>query len=203
MYHPFSILDGALASGFVLAAASCPAQETEERTGPLSLAYSLLFAAGAALAVMIAASLILWWWLTRRSAQEDARSKERHPRDSGPSPRAAIRLPAQMHRADLAPIPAIPIETTQAGSEAEPLPPDDLQRIRGIGPKTADLLRSAGILTYAQLAMTDVDGLQEILTGAGLGSIVNPATWPEQARLAAEDDWDGLKRLHQELRARR
>lgn len=75
---------------------------------------------------------------------------------------------------------------------------DDLTRIEGIGGKVASTLNTAGIYTYARLAETDVARLKEILKAAGL-PMINPETWPEQARLAARGDWIALDALQVEL----
>jgi predicted flap endonuclease-1-like 5' DNA nuclease len=77
-------------------------------------------------------------------------------------------------------------------------PKDDLIEIEGIGPKSAGVLHKAGITTFSQLAKTDPQQLREILREADMPSI-NPDTWPEQARLAAKGDWDGLYALRDEL----
>jgi predicted flap endonuclease-1-like 5' DNA nuclease len=78
--------------------------------------------------------------------------------------------------------------------------PDNLQRIEGIGPKIADILNGHGIMTFAQLAATDVGRLQQILEEAGPRyQLANPETWPEQANLAAAGDWTALATLQEEL----
>lgn len=78
---------------------------------------------------------------------------------------------------------------------------DDLKVIAGIGPKIEEVLRAAGIRTYAQLADTSVEQLQAILSQAGPRfRLANPSTWPEQARLAANGDWEGLRSLQATLR---
>ncbi len=78
--------------------------------------------------------------------------------------------------------------------------PDDLKKIEGIGPKIAEKLNGGGITTFAQLAATEVSRLQEILDAAGSRyRMHNPGTWPKQAGLAATGDWDGLKKLQDEL----
>lgn len=74
---------------------------------------------------------------------------------------------------------------------------DDLRRIEGIGPKISSALQDAGITTFDQLAATDVDLLKEILANAGIGA--DPASWPEQARLAYAGDWDAFQKLKDEL----
>lgn len=81
--------------------------------------------------------------------------------------------------------------------------PDDLKLIEGIGPKISGLLNAAGITTFAQLAATDVARLRQILADANLTRLADPGTWPEQARLAAAGDWDGLKALTDSLRGGR
>jgi predicted flap endonuclease-1-like 5' DNA nuclease len=81
--------------------------------------------------------------------------------------------------------------------------PDDLKRIEGIGPKISSLLQDAGIVTFAQLAESSVDRLKQIMDAAGLLSIANPSTWPEQAALAATNKWDELEVLQNELKGGR
>jgi large subunit ribosomal protein L21 len=71
---------------------------------------------------------------------------------------------------------------------------DDLVIIEGIGPKIAGLFIDAGITTFAQLADTSVERMQEILTAAGPRYAVhNPTTWAEQAALARDGKMDELK----------
>ncbi len=79
---------------------------------------------------------------------------------------------------------------------------DDLKIIEGIGPKTEAVFNAAGIYSFHQLANTPVDKLDEILDAAGL-RLGDPRSWPEQARLAAEGDWQGLKRLQERLKGGR
>ena len=74
---------------------------------------------------------------------------------------------------------------------------DDLKRIKGIGPKISGELQAAGITTFAQLAAKTPDALQQILKEAGVRA-TSPATWPEQANLAAAKKWEELKALQSE-----
>jgi predicted flap endonuclease-1-like 5' DNA nuclease len=78
--------------------------------------------------------------------------------------------------------------------------PDDLKRLEGIGPKISQLLKDQGIVTFGQLADTSVDRLEAILGAAGPRfRLADPATWPEQARLAADGAWDELQALQDRL----
>ncbi len=79
--------------------------------------------------------------------------------------------------------------------EAEPVPPpptepsppppkprpDNLKRVKGIGPKIEQLLNEKGITTFAQLAETEVSRLEAWLDEADW-EFADPSTWPEQAR---------------------
>lgn len=80
---------------------------------------------------------------------------------------------------------------------------DDLTRIEGIGPKISGLLQEAGISTFADLAETGDDRLRDIMSEAGLAALADPATWAEQARLAAEGQWERLEALQNELKGGR
>lgn len=77
---------------------------------------------------------------------------------------------------------------------------NDLKAIEGIGPKIASLLSGAGIDTWDALAATPVEQIQEILDGAGERfKLADPLTWPAQAALAANGEWEELKALQDRL----
>ena len=80
--------------------------------------------------------------------------------------------------------------------------PDDLTHIEGIGPKISSLLQAAGITTFAQLAATNASQLDQIIREAGI-TLADASTWPEQARLAAADEWVALEALQDELKGGR
>ncbi len=77
---------------------------------------------------------------------------------------------------------------------------DDLKIIEGIGPKIEKLLNVSGISTFRQLSETRVESLKEILENAGPKFRMHqPDTWPRQARLAADGEWETLKAWQDEL----
>jgi predicted flap endonuclease-1-like 5' DNA nuclease len=82
--------------------------------------------------------------------------------------------------------------------EVTPAAPDDLTKIEGIGLKISSWLKEAGIITFAQLAATPPEKLEEILLNAG-HRITNPGTWPEQAALAAAGKWAEFETLQDNL----
>ncbi len=90
--------------------------------------------------------------------------------------------------------------TTTTTDKASSGKPDDLRKIEGIGPKIAEHLGAAGIISFSDLADASTDKLQEILTNAGPRyKMHNPSTWPQQAALARDGKWDELKVLQDEL----
>ncbi len=81
-------------------------------------------------------------------------------------------------------------------------PWDDLKIVEGIGPKIEGLLKDAGINTWKALAETSETLLTQMLDDAGPRfQMHNPASWPEQARLADAADWEGLKKYQEDLTA--
>ena len=74
---------------------------------------------------------------------------------------------------------------------------DDLKKIEGIGPKISKVLSQAGVTTFAQLSEMSEEEIREILTGKV--RIFHPATWPQQAALAAAEEWDKLGELQGSL----
>jgi len=77
---------------------------------------------------------------------------------------------------------------------------DDLEKVEGIGPKIAEVLAEAGIDTFAKLGDATPEAIREILDKAGSQfASHDPATWPQQAKLAADGKWDELKAWQDEL----
>jgi large subunit ribosomal protein L21 len=74
---------------------------------------------------------------------------------------------------------------------------DDLKKIEGIGPKIADTLVAAGIVTFADLAKATSENISEIIAGVRGNHVTT--TWPTQAQLAADGNWDELKELQDKL----
>jgi len=63
---------------------------------------------------------------------------------------------------------------------------DDLKKLEGVGPKLAEILNEAGITTYAELAESSVEKVQEILEAAGSRyASKDPAPWIAEAKTLA------------------
>jgi large subunit ribosomal protein L15 len=106
-----------------------------------------------------------------------------------------VALPAKEEVAPVAPAEEKPKATKKNTPKG-----DDLRKVEGIGPKIAELFNNAGIATFADLAATPVEKLNEILEEAGPRyTIHNPTTWPRQAQLASEEKWDELSDLQNKL----
>ncbi|HEY88458.1 MAG TPA: DUF3380 domain-containing protein [Thermoflexia bacterium] len=83
--------------------------------------------------------------------------------------------------------PAFPFAAPGEFAPAPMVEEDDLQRILGIGPRSAAQLNAEGIYTFAQLAAMEVAYLRELARGRRWLE-----TWLVQARWAAWGDWESL-----------
>ena len=93
-----------------------------------------------------------------------------------------------------------PATTEVPAAPMTPMGGDDLTKVEGIGPKVAEVLAAQGITTYAQLAATPASQVGQILASAGgVMATMNPTTWPDQARMAAEGRWAELKQWQDQL----
>lgn len=94
---------------------------------------------------------------------------------------------------------------TSAKSAAKSTPAatkaDDLTLVEGIGPKIAELLKAAGIVSFADLAASKPAALKAILENAGKRyQMHDPATWPKQAALARDGKKAELEQLQAQLK---
>lgn len=90
------------------------------------------------------------------------------------------------------------------GSKRNPfaaLKSDNLQVVEGIGPKMSEVLNNSGITTWANLAAKTPGDLRAVLDAANAKRyrIIDPATWPEQAKLADSGQWDALIHMQKNL----
>ena len=76
---------------------------------------------------------------------------------------------------------------------------DDLTKIEGVGPKIAEALVAAGLVTFADVAKSTPDAIKEILSAHPRLASKDAATWCKQADLAANGKWDELKKWQDEL----
>jgi predicted flap endonuclease-1-like 5' DNA nuclease len=140
------------------------------------------------------------------SCKEETEAKDRelaalHARLQETETALAAARAAQLQEASRAQELALQLVAAQA---AVPPEPQDLTRIEGIGPAISRVLGEAGIVNYAQLADATVGRLREVLDAAGPRfRIAQPTSWPQQARLAAEERWDELQALQDSLTAGR
>ena len=77
---------------------------------------------------------------------------------------------------------------------------DDLTKIEGIGPKAAEALTAAGLTTFADVSKSTPTKIKKILDESeGKFAAMDPGTWTKQAKLAAADKWDELKKWQDEM----
>ena len=114
---------------------------------------------------------------------------------------------AKPKKAKAKPVAAPAAPVVKASAPVAPTPPaaptgqkDDLKKVEGIGPKISELLNNAGITTFAALASTDASKIKDILNEAGPRyKTHDPTTWPAQAKMAADGEWDKLDAWQDEL----
>ncbi len=76
----------------------------------------------------------------------------------------------------------------------------DLTKIEGIGPKAAEVLVAAGVVSYTDLKSKSADEIKAILDASDAQlSHLDPSTWSKQAEYAANGEWDALKKWQDEL----
>lgn len=92
------------------------------------------------------------------------------------------------------------VEASEAPALPKGVKQDDLKLIEGVGPKISELLKEAGLDTWAKVAASTPEAIKEILTAAGPRYAThNPGTWPKQAELAAQGKFDELSAWQDEL----
>jgi predicted flap endonuclease-1-like 5' DNA nuclease len=150
------------------------------------------------LKVGVVTALILWWWLENRNKKRFKETVGEEPSDDTPS----IPLPVEKASLEEKPVEVSGVSEIAKPAVQTPAEPDDLTKIEGIGPKISKALRKAGISTFAQLAAYSPEVIKQFLNEAGI-RIGHPDTWPEQAALAAKEDWKALEKLQNELKGGR
>lgn len=77
---------------------------------------------------------------------------------------------------------------------------DDLTKVEGLGPKSAEALVAAGVDTFAKLSKLTPEKISGILSeSSSTLAHIAPDTWPKQAEMAADGKWDELKKWQDEL----
>lgn len=76
---------------------------------------------------------------------------------------------------------------------------DDLTKVEGIGPKIAEALAAAGLVSFADVAKSTPEAIKEILSAHPRLASKDATTWCKQADLAANGKWDELKKWQDEL----
>jgi len=132
-------------------------------------------------------------------AKKAADKKEETTKEAKPAKKAEAKAEAKP-AAKAAPAEKPATKKAAAKPAATKSSADDLTKIEGIGPKAAAALTAAGVATFADLSKATVAAIQKILDEADgkFGALV-PDSWPKQAKLAAADKWDELKKWQDEM----
>jgi chromosome segregation ATPase len=81
---------------------------------------------------------------------------------------------------------------------------DNFTIIAGIGPKVDAILKAKKINTFSKLSTLSAENIRETLEteNPNLIRLVDPTNWPEQAKLAADDEWEALSTFKENRRSR-
>ena len=125
------------------------------------------------------------------AAAPKATPKPASPKAAAPKPAAPKAAPKMVAVIDLA-------AAKKAGFALKNA--NDLTVVEGIGPKINELFNNAGVKTFVQLAAQSVAQMRKVLDDGGSRfRIANPSTWAQQAALAADNKWEELKKLQDNL----
>jgi predicted flap endonuclease-1-like 5' DNA nuclease len=79
---------------------------------------------------------------------------------------------------------------------------EDLKIIFGVDEEVEKILQNAGVDSYAELAKMEPDGLRNMLEVINPAlSSKDPSTWPAQARLALDKEWEALLDYQDQIKA--
>jgi predicted flap endonuclease-1-like 5' DNA nuclease len=128
----------------------------------------------------LAAIGVIWTLYEERKKEQRSTLLSEPPAARGGAP---LTIPAE----DVTMPISQPAVITPAGGAktTAPAKPDNLKQIVGIGPKIMQVLNDHGIFTFEQLANTEIAFLKALVEAQGW-HMADPTSWPEQARLLAE-----------------
>jgi len=114
------------------------------------------------------------------------------PRAAKPQAAAPVAEAAPADEATL----AMPKATRKKKGEG-----DELTRIEGLGPKSAQALNAAGVTTFVQIAGLSAEELEDIVKVKGGVRVIDgqTKTWPKQAQFLVDGDEDGFKKYTDHL----
>ncbi|AGH49531.1 MULTISPECIES: hypothetical protein [Sphingomonadales] len=150
-------------------------------------------------AVILAALAIFFVLRGRRQAtgtiepptSEPSKIAPAAPPPAAPAPRAE---PHHDRVTDAAAIATADIAGQFLGIDTTPNPPDDLTRLKGLGPKAQSVLNGLGITQYSQLAALTPAQIDKVDAAMGnFAGRLRRDQWIEQARLLSIGDIPGFE----------
>lgn len=107
-----------------------------------------------------------------------------------PATQTLARVPVERRGFDVSGLPPLPFPVNSAND----VDPDDLLRIKGVGPKLARMLYDMGITHYAQIAVWSASDIAAVDARLGpFAGRIERDEWTEQARLLDARDYDAFE----------
>ena len=135
---------------------------------------------------LLLVAVLFWIWARRDALAEKRGQAMKAAQEAARHAEALAKQAREQAEAEL--------ESAAAKDE-----PDDLCKIDGIGPVYQQLLRDAGLKTFADIASRSQAELTAIVQAAGKTRPASIETWAEQAAYAAKGDWEGLRKFQDSL----
>lgn len=146
--------------------------------------------------ILIGALVLLWWWVKYIQKEEEKGIQSASIKLSE-ALKPSSDIPKVLETSSRSP--AIPFEKEKQKKTSSV---DDLRLIEGIGPKIASVLVEAGIVSFNKLSGMKPEEIKAILNNANI-PLAQPDTWPEQARMAANGEWQALEAFQGQLKGGR
>lgn len=142
---------------------------------------------------LLAAAILFWIWIRRDARAEGSDEAVKAAEDAAAEAEALAKR--REVRRDVQPTASIeePLANSTEETDGDE---DDLTVLWGIGPDYQRCLYEANIHTYADLAAMSAEKLEDVFPGrnpSNLGSL------PERAELAANGNWDALRRRQEAM----
>jgi predicted flap endonuclease-1-like 5' DNA nuclease len=196
---PFGVYNSVLSLREVAAAATAKAAATKAEAKPAVAKAAATKAEAKPAVAKVAEPKAAVKTSTKKVAEKAAAPKaEAKPAVAKAAAPKAAAAPKKV--AEKAAAPAAKAATKPAAAKAAVVA-DDLTKIEGVGPKIAELLKAAGIVTFKDLSAAKAATVKNILDAAGKRfQMHDPSTWAEQSKLAANGEWEKLAKLQDALK---
>ena len=134
----------------------------------------------------------------KAAATKSAPVKKAAPKAVATKPAPKPVAPAKATAPKITPKPRAPVKTAAVPKSAPaPILPDNLELLKGVGPKLNSLLKSLGVTSFEQVANWSAADVTEIDSKLGtFAGRISRDNWIDQAKLLADGDIAGFEKKY-------